>query len=174
MNKIYSYSKITDEFTTYTVAAPDYKEGDAQITELCVISGTTYISVPDTVILPEQPSQITLSEVTPDETLYQHIEKVSCHIQLINQRVADRILTMTEGETLKRAFGYIPVNIKTINEKTIDAEISMKTSPWWQKTDDQLNTYIDNNWDEAAKRKNMFKKLVKQVTDIARRAKWDD
>jgi hypothetical protein len=171
---IYSYSKVTDQFTTYTVVEPDYKEGDSRMIELCVIDGTTYIFVPDILILPEQPAQIVLSEVVLDEALCWAIENASSRVQLINQRIASGILTIAEGEVQKRSLGYIPNDFKTPNEKIVDAEIDMKTSIWWQKTDAQLNTIIDNNWDDPVKRKAMFKKLVKQVADIARRGEWDN
>lgn len=172
--KIYTYYKVTDQFTTYTVVEPDYKDGDAQITELCVIDGLTYISVPDAVILPAQPVQIVLSEVVLDKALYQVIEAESCHVQLINQRVLVGIITMAEGESQKRALGYVPSDLTTSGEKSVKAEEDMKAGVWWQKTDAQLNTYINNNWDDPVKRKDMFKKLVKQVADMARRGGWDD
>ena len=165
--QIYSYTKITDEYTTYTIIEPDYKEGDKHITELCTIDGMTYVFVPDILVLPEQPTQITLSEVIPSEALYQAIEKVSPHAQLINRRIADGLITMAEGEAQKRALGYVPIEL-TSNEKKLNAGRSLKASVWWQKTDGQLNTYIDNNWDDPAKRKAMFKELVKQVADIMR------
>ena len=165
--QIYSYTKITDEYTTYTIIEPDYKEGDEHITELCMIGDITYIFVPDILVLPEQPTQITLSEVIPSEALYQAIEKVSPHAQLINRRIADGLITMAEGEAQKRALGYVPIEL-TSNEKKLNAGRSLKASVWWQKTDGQLNTYIDNNWDDPAKRKAMFKELVKQVADIMR------
>jgi hypothetical protein len=174
MAQVYSYQKVTDEFTTYTVVEPDYKEGDERITELCIIDSATYISVPDEVVLPEQPNQVVLLEVTPDEALYKAIEAVSSHVQLINQRVAEGLLTIAEGEAQKRALGYIPNDLVTIFEKQVEAENGMKASVWWQKSDAQLNTYINNNWDDPAKRKDMFKKLVKQVADISRRGGWDD
>lgn len=174
MAQVYSYQKVTDEFTTYTVVEPDYKEGDERVTELCTVEGTTYISVPDAVILPEQPGQVVLVEITPNEALYEVIEAVSPHIQLINQRVGAGALTIAEGEIQKRAFGYIPDALETVFEKISAAEESMKVSVWWQKTDAQLNSYINNNWDDPAKRKDMFKKLVKQVADISRRGGWDD
>ncbi len=174
MAKIYSYPKVIDEFTTYIVVEPDYNEGDARITELCTINSTTYISVPDEVVLPEQPNQVVLLEVTPDEALYMAIEAVSPHVQLIDQRVAEGLLTIAEGESKKRALGYIPSDLTTILEKKAEAEASMKTSVWWQKTDAQLNTYINNNWDDDSARKAMFKKLVKQVADMARCGGWDD
>jgi hypothetical protein len=174
MPKIYSYQKVTDEFTTYTAIEPDYEEGDARITELCIISGITYISIPDGVILPEQPNQVVLLEITPDEILYEAIEAASPHVRLINQRVLAGIITMAEGESQKRALGYIPDDLVTIFEKQVEAENSMKASVWWHRTDAQLNNYVNNNWDDPAKRKDMFKKLVKQVADISRRGGWDD
>ena len=92
MPKIYSYSKITDKFTTYIITGPDYKEGEDHITELCTIDGTTYVSVPDSVVLPIQPGQITLKEVatlTPE--LRKKLKGASPHIQLIEQRVRNKI-----------------------------------------------------------------------------------
>ena len=121
-----------------------------------------------------QPVQIVLLEVTPDEALYLAIEAASSHILLINQRVASGVLTMAEGEIQKREFGYIPAALETPFEKRAKAEEDMQNSVWWQKTDAQLNTYINNNWDDPAKRKAMFRKLVKQVADLARRGGWDD
>jgi len=174
MPKIYSYPKVTDKFTTHTVAEPDYKDGEDRTTELCTIDGATYISVPDSVVLPAQPEQITLVEVVPDQLLYEAIEAESPHTQLINQRIADGVLTLAEGNAQKRALGYIPDGLVTICEKKVEAENSMAASVWWQKTDVQLNTYINDNWDDPAKRKAMFKKLVKQVADMARRGGWDN
>lgn len=174
MAQVYSYQKVTDEFTTYTVVEPDYKEGEVRITELCIIDSATYISVPDEVVLPEHPNQVVLLKVTPDEALYKAIEAASPHVQLINQRVADGLLTIAGGEAQKRILGYIPSDLTTILEKKAEAEASMKTSVWRQKTDVQLETYINKNWNDDSARKVMFKELVQQVVDMARRGEWDD
>ena len=89
MPKIYKYRKVTDQYTTYT--AVDNGEEDKRITELCIIDNDTYISVPDDVILPEQPEKITLEPVTIDDKLKGQIEAASPHIQLIKKRVSDKI-----------------------------------------------------------------------------------
>jgi len=89
MPKIYKYQKVTDKYTTYT--AIDNGEEDKRITELCTIDGDTYISVPDDVILPEQPTQIILELVSVTAELKEQIEEVSPHIQLIKKRVKGKI-----------------------------------------------------------------------------------
>lgn len=58
--------------------------------------------------------------------------------------------------------------------KKTNAETDMKVSVWYQKTDAQINTYINNNWDDPAKQKAMFKLLVKDVADMKRRQGLDD
>ena len=91
--KIYKYQKVTDEFTTHLLVEPDYQDGDDKITELCNIDNDTYVSVPDGVTLPSQPEIIseTLSEVVLTDELKSQIKKESVHVQLINQRVVEKI-----------------------------------------------------------------------------------
>jgi hypothetical protein len=91
MAKIYKYQKAIDKFTTYTVVEPDYKEGDERVTELCTIGDITYISVPNTISLSQQPKQITLVEVILTAELKKTIKKVSFHNQLIDQRIHEKI-----------------------------------------------------------------------------------
>ena len=85
---IVSYQKQSDAYTTYTLLAP---EGS---TELCTLDGVTYVSVPDDVALPEQPSQIADSIVNPvtlTTELREAIKSTSLHCQLIHQRMEDKI-----------------------------------------------------------------------------------
>ena len=82
--KIIKYKKTTDKYTTYSVC----EEG---ITELCTIDGDTYISIPDDVVLPKQPKQITLEPVIVTAELKEQIEEVSPHIQLIKKRIREKI-----------------------------------------------------------------------------------
>jgi len=89
MPKIYSYRKITNQYTTYT--AVDSNEEDKRITELCTINGDTYISVPDDLTLPEQPKEIELKPVTMTTELQEQIEELSPHIQLAKKRVREKI-----------------------------------------------------------------------------------
>ena len=93
MAKIYKYQKVIDIHTTYCLVEPNYPMGtDAgRITELCAIDGFTYVSVPDSLVLPQQPEQINVEAVELTEALDTAIRKESVHIQLINQRVVERI-----------------------------------------------------------------------------------
>jgi hypothetical protein len=93
MPKIYKYQKVTDEHTTYALAEPDYNllSTEDRITELCTIGADTYVSVPDSIILPTQPEQITVEEVTLTPELIADIRAVSLHILLINDRVVAKI-----------------------------------------------------------------------------------
>jgi len=104
MPKIYRYKKVVDEFTTYSLVEPDYNllETDSKITELCNLEGETYVSVPDDITLPEQPEQIVLSEIILTDGLKEQIKKTSVHVQLINQRVRDRIAEQySEADEIK-------------------------------------------------------------------------
>jgi hypothetical protein len=93
--KIYKYRKITDQFTTHCLAEPDYgRDGDEErITELCTIDGVTYVSVPDSITLPQQPERLAVEAVdmlAPDPPLGM-LRMNSPHILLINDRVVERI-----------------------------------------------------------------------------------
>lgn len=91
MSKLYRYQKITDEFTTYTLNLPVDQDNQPIGTELCEIAGFTYVSIPDGFDLPDQPAQITAEPVTADASLIAEIKATSPHVQIINQRVAERI-----------------------------------------------------------------------------------
>lgn len=72
MGKIYKYRKVTDTLTTYCLIEPDYNliGNSTRVKELATYDGWTYISVPDGLILPEQPGQIELIECeSPQEAL---------------------------------------------------------------------------------------------------------
>ena len=94
MAKIYKYRKITDRYTTHTLVEPDHAAtgNGERITEICAIDGWTYVSVPDTMVLPDQPDIIS-------ETLQKvDLEKESAAIiaaspvcQSISGRVVDMI-----------------------------------------------------------------------------------
>lgn len=100
MAKIYKYQKVIDKYTTHylrenpLIGFNDTK--DDHITELCTIEGITYVSVPDSVILPEQSSEIALSFSEVDMTdikIVDAIKQESSHIKLIDGRVIDQIRT---------------------------------------------------------------------------------
>jgi len=93
MTKIYKYQKVQDAYTTHCLVEPDYNllETEDRITELCTIDGITYVSVPDSIILPAQPEQITVEEVVLTDELKAAIKSASPHVQLINDRVVSKI-----------------------------------------------------------------------------------
>ena len=61
MPTIYKYQKISDAYTTYILAEPDYEllGLEDRITELCTIDGVTYVSVPDGITLRFSPLGLT-------------------------------------------------------------------------------------------------------------------
>ena len=89
MSRVYKYKKFTDKYTTYT--AIDNGEEDKKITELCTINNETYISIPNDVVLPEQPKEITLEPVVITTELKGQIEKESPHIRLIEKRIIAKV-----------------------------------------------------------------------------------
>lgn len=92
MARIYKYRKVIDAYTTHCLSEPDYaREGGERITELCTLDGETYVSVPDSVSLPNQSEQITVEEIILTEGLIELIKSESPHILLINQRIVERI-----------------------------------------------------------------------------------
>ena len=90
---ILKYQRAIDDFTTYTLVEPDYKEGDPRITELCTIGNETYVHVPDNLVLPEQPFnlEVTMEAVTLTDELRDEIKELSPHVNLINTRVVEKI-----------------------------------------------------------------------------------
>lgn len=91
MTKIYSYKKIYTEYTIIQLIFPHFTEFTDFCTELCTIDGITYVSIPDTILLPDQPPEIQLTEVILNDALKQQIKDNSCHVGLINSRVQEMI-----------------------------------------------------------------------------------
>lgn len=92
MPKIYKYHKIIDTYVTHTLTEPDYSllETEDRITELCDINGETYVSVPDTITLPEQ-EHVTVDEVVVTDEVKAEIVSASPLFANINGRVVDKI-----------------------------------------------------------------------------------
>lgn len=89
---LYSYQKVTDEYTTYELMQPDYEQmapDAARMTELCTIANKTYVMVPDGVILPDQPKRISTSikPVALTSSIKAKINKTSPHLILITKRI---------------------------------------------------------------------------------------
>lgn len=60
-------------------------------TELCTIDGVTYVSVPDDIAMPDQHALITYAVVVLTSELTEAIKLASTHVQLIDQRVREKI-----------------------------------------------------------------------------------
>ena len=92
MPSIVSYQKHVNEYTTITLRGPEGMD-QPNITELCTLDGITYMSVPDGVILPEQPAEIAASVVSValDDVLRERIKAASPHSGLVGQRMIDTI-----------------------------------------------------------------------------------
>jgi hypothetical protein len=85
---IYSYTKKQNAFTEIVMALPDNQgpEDDTRATELCTISGITYVAIPDSMTLPEQPPELTIAPVTLTPALKAAIKAASVHVSFINER----------------------------------------------------------------------------------------
>lgn len=102
----YSYEKKQAQYTTYELLHPDYEqmpEDTARITELCTIDNITYVHISDGLILPTQPKQITLKQITMTPQLKARIRQASPHVKLMEKRMAkneDVRLTKQDENTL--------------------------------------------------------------------------
>ncbi len=93
MTSIYSYTKVSTPYTTIQMALPDNQGLDDALrcTELCTLDGVTYVAVPDEVVLPDQPAEISASVVTLTDALRDQIKAASVHVALIAERMVDKI-----------------------------------------------------------------------------------
>ncbi len=87
---IYSYQKHIDDLRTVEIALPF--DGIQRLgTELATIDSTTYVHLPDTATLPEQPTEITVGVVALTPELTDSIKEASPHVRLINERIKAKI-----------------------------------------------------------------------------------
>lgn len=93
MTSIYAYQKVSNDWTTIQMALPDNQGLDDALrcTELCTLDGVTYVAVPDEVVLPDQPAEISVGVVTLTDALKDQIKAASVHIALIAERMVDKI-----------------------------------------------------------------------------------
>jgi len=93
MTTIYSYQKVSTPYTVIQAMLPDSTGANDGLhcTELCTLSGITYLSVPDGVTLPDQPPEIALTPVTLSPELREQIKAASPHAQLISERMIQKI-----------------------------------------------------------------------------------
>ena len=88
---IYAYTKVSTPYTTIQMALPYEMDSENQCTELCTLDGVTYVSVPDSVALPDQPAELTITETTITPELRDAIKAESPHCRLITERMEQRI-----------------------------------------------------------------------------------
>lgn len=88
---IYAYTKVSTPYTTIQMALPYEMDSENQCTELCTLDGVTYVSVPDSVTLPDQPTELTITEATITPELRDAIKAESPHCRLITERMEQRI-----------------------------------------------------------------------------------
>ena len=88
---IYAYTKVSTPYTTIQMALPYEMDSENQCTELCTLEGVTYVSVPDSVTLPDQPAELTITEATITPELRDAIKAESPHCRLITDRMEMRI-----------------------------------------------------------------------------------
>ena len=88
---IYAYTKVSTPYTIIQMALPYEMDSENQCTELCTMEGVTYVSVPDSVTLPDQPTELTITEATITPELRDQIKAASPHVALIAKRMEQRI-----------------------------------------------------------------------------------
>lgn len=88
---IYRYQKHIDSLRTVEITLPEGPNHQRIGTELATIDGVTYVHLPDTAELPEQPIEIDVAPVMLTDDLRDAIKAASPHVRLINQRVEDKI-----------------------------------------------------------------------------------
>ncbi len=93
MTSIVAYQKVSTPHTTITLRLPDNQGVDDALrcTELCTLDGVTYVAVPDALTLPDQPPELTVAPAVLTDELREQIKAASTHVQLIGQRMIDRI-----------------------------------------------------------------------------------
>ena len=93
MTSIYAYLKVSTPHSIIQMALPDNAglDDEYRCTELCTLDGVTYVAVPDALTLPDQPPELTVAPAVLTDELREQIKAASTHVQLIGQRMIDRI-----------------------------------------------------------------------------------
>lgn len=87
MATIYQYKKYIDDIKTVYINLPE----DCGASELAVIDDITYVSVPEGVVLPEQPKEITVTATNLNTELKIKLRKESPHLKLIDKRFVEKL-----------------------------------------------------------------------------------
>lgn len=66
-------------------------DDELRCTELCTLEGVTYVAVPDGVMLPDQPAEITVEPLMLTPKLKSAIKAASVHVALISERMIQKI-----------------------------------------------------------------------------------
>lgn len=86
MTTIYAYEKHTTPHTIVSMLLPSSPSPGDCCTELCTLDGITYVSVPDGLTLPAQPSEIKATKPTLTPEIKERIKASSPHVALIYER----------------------------------------------------------------------------------------
>lgn len=93
MATIYSYQKVSTPYTVIQAVLPESAGATDELhcTELCTLGSITYLSVPDGVTLPDQPTELAIAPVVLTPELREQIKAASPHAQLISERMIQKI-----------------------------------------------------------------------------------
>lgn len=116
---IYSYQKVTDDYTTYELLLPEIKDDSPGCIDLGEIAGVSYMLIPDGITLPAQPTQVveTLQEITsPSQGLVTSLLATSSLLKLMQQWMQKKQLTprysLQDELTLQQVYGWLPPGLK--------------------------------------------------------------
>lgn len=88
---IVRYRKIYDQYTVHQLQFPE-TSSEASCTELATLpDGYTYVAVPNSLVLPQQNSEILVEIVELTSELRQVLKSASTHCELIASRVEQKI-----------------------------------------------------------------------------------
>lgn len=91
MSYIVRYQKFIDAERTVEVVLPEDENGQRVGMELATVDGATYVSLPDSAQLPEQPIEIKVESVKLTPELKASISDASPFVRMIRQMVSDKI-----------------------------------------------------------------------------------
>jgi hypothetical protein len=96
----YNYTKISEPGPNGTTITARLPEADGQRigNELATINGVTYLSLPDDVVMPEQPAAITLTPVVLTDALRAELKLINPICRLIDQQIRAKIRERYDAE----------------------------------------------------------------------------
>ena len=117
MPSFYKYRKASDQYTVYQLQLPEPAEDQPGMIDLGEIDGETYVCVPDwTHPLPEQPKQITLTQITPTQGLITSFFAKSGLLQLVKARMDNKQpmvrYSLQDELTLAQCYDWLPPSLE--------------------------------------------------------------